>query len=68
MTVPKHIIWDWNGTVIDDTWLCPRLANSSWRAMLCQPWASMTGEGQSLFPVTGLYKKLGFDLINPKVR
>ena len=23
----KHIIWDWNGTLWDDTWLCVEINN-----------------------------------------
>jgi len=23
----SHIVWDWNGTLIDDTWLCHEIAN-----------------------------------------
>jgi phosphoglycolate phosphatase len=23
----KHIIWDWNGTLIDDAWLCVDIMN-----------------------------------------
>ncbi len=23
----KHIIWDWNGTLLDDAWLCVEIMN-----------------------------------------
>jgi len=23
----RHIIWDWNGTLLDDTWLCVEVLN-----------------------------------------
>jgi len=23
----KHIIWDWNGTLFDDAWLCVEITN-----------------------------------------
>jgi len=57
----KHIIWDWNGTLWDDTWLCveinnhmlqrrglPEIDRSVYTAKLC-------------FPVTEYYCQLGFD-------
>ena len=25
----KHIIWDWNGTLLDDSWLCVESINKS---------------------------------------
>ena len=25
----KHIIWDWNGTLLDDCWLCVESINKS---------------------------------------
>jgi len=59
--MPQHIIWDWNGTLWDDTWLCveinihmlkrrglPPIDINLYRAKLC-------------FPVTGYYRQLGFD-------
>ncbi|MDH5646585.1 MAG: hypothetical protein OEZ01_11285, partial [Candidatus Heimdallarchaeota archaeon] len=24
----EHIIWDWNGTLLDDAWLCVEIMNS----------------------------------------
>ena len=57
----KHIIWDWNGTLWDDTWLCveinnrmlerrglPQIDVSIYRAKLC-------------FPVDQYYCQIGFD-------
>lgn len=23
----EHVIWDWNGTLLDDTWLCHEISN-----------------------------------------
>ena len=23
----KHIVWDWNGTLLDDAWLCVEVLN-----------------------------------------
>lgn len=57
----KHIIWDWNGTLWNDTWLCTEINNhmlqrrnlpviniSEYQAKLC-------------FPVDQYYCQLGFD-------
>ena len=57
----KHIVWDWNGTLLDDLWLCvnainyvlqsrdmPLVTTKSYRSIFC-------------FPVIEYYKKLGFD-------
>ncbi len=57
----KQIIWDWNGTLWDDAWLCVEVNNhmlerrglpaidiDTYRAKLC-------------FPVTGYYCQIGFD-------
>ena len=56
----KHIIWDWNGTLLDDRWLCveainqsldkrnmPTLSESQYKEIFC-------------FPVIDYYKKVGF--------
>ena len=24
---PHHVIWDWNGTLVDDAWLCVEIVN-----------------------------------------
>src|SRR5258708_2287908 len=24
----RHVIWDWNGTLLDDTWLCVEVLNT----------------------------------------
>lgn len=57
----KHIIWDWNGTLLDDAWLCVEVLNRI-----------LTGRGMTTttlseyqehfdFPVANYYVKLGFD-------
>ena len=62
----KHIIWDWNGTLLDDVWLCiesinivlssrgmPKVNANDYRNLFC-------------FPVIDYYKQLGFDFKNEK--
>ena len=46
----KHIVWDWNGTLLDDRWLCieainivlrsrgmPLVSNKNYRDVFCFP-------------------------------
>ena len=28
----RHVIWDWNGTLLDDAWLCVEIINEMLRA------------------------------------
>ena len=57
----KHIIWDWNGTLWDDSWLCFEITNQ----MLSK--RSMAAMSQELyqrimrFPIKDYYIDLGFD-------
>ncbi len=57
----KHIIWDWNGTLLDDCWLCVESINKS----LLKRSLPLIDEEKYLdifcFPVEDYYKKLGFD-------
>jgi phosphoglycolate phosphatase len=57
----KHIIWDWNGTLLDDAWLCVRILNQ----MLSRRGMKITTLPQYQmdfdFPVISYYIKLGFD-------
>lgn len=57
----RHVIWDWNGTMLDDAWLCVELLNGM-----------LTARGLSLitaeeyrhhfgFPIRTFYEQLGFD-------
>jgi len=57
----SHIIWDWNGTLLDDAWLCVDVMNG----MLKERGLPLktVDEYQELFdfPVKAYYLKLGFD-------
>lgn len=58
----KHIIWDWNGTLFDDAWLCVDIING----MLGRrnlPQLSLE-DYQTIFdfPVIDYYRRVGFDL------
>ena len=57
----RHVIWDWNGTLFDDAWLCVDIMNGMLRErnlpeMSLQKYAEIFD-----FPVRDYYAKLGFD-------
>lgn len=57
----RHIIWDWNGTLFDDAWLCVDIMNG----MLSQRGLrALTPEYYETifdFPVSEYYRRAGFD-------
>ena len=57
----KHIVWDWNGTLLDDAWLCVEVLNQ----MLSQRGrAAITTEfyrQHFKFPVIDFYNRLDFE-------
>ena len=57
----KHLIWDWNGTLLNDTWLCVEITNN----MLTRRNKPQITYGQYSqlfdFPVKDYYIRLGFD-------
>ena len=57
----KHIIWDWNGTLVDDAWLCVEIMN---KILEKRGMNSITIDDYReyfTFPVRDYYIKLGFD-------
>ncbi|MEI8006066.1 MAG: HAD hydrolase-like protein [Bacteroidota bacterium] len=61
LTEYKHIIWDWNGTLLDDAWLCVEVMNG----MLKNRGLSMVNldfyRSVFTFPVRDYYRQLGYD-------
>jgi len=61
LTAIKHIIWDWNGTLLNDLDLCLSIINS----MLDKRGMDLISEEQYLevftFPVQNYYLEIGFD-------
>ena len=58
----KHIIWDWNGTLLDDGWLFVDVMNTilkrrKMNTITLEKYREIFG-----FPVKNYYIKLGFDL------
>ena len=59
----KHIIWDWNGTLIDDAWLCVEIMNSLLKKRKLNSITINDYREHFTFPVRDYYIKLGFDLM-----
>jgi phosphoglycolate phosphatase len=61
MKTIKHIIWDWNGTILDDAWVCVDIINAMHkkrnRPLITEKFYSDTFD----FPVKDYYLKTGFD-------
>lgn len=55
----RHIVWDWNGTLLDDTWLCCEALNS----MLAKRQLPLVDPADYTrlfeFPVQRVYRKVG---------
>ncbi|MCS6772181.1 MAG: HAD family hydrolase [Kiritimatiellae bacterium] len=64
MTTPpqiQHVVWDWNGTLLDDTALCIEIMNG----LLAERGLPLLDEARYRrlfdFPVIEYYRRLGFD-------
>jgi phosphoglycolate phosphatase len=57
----QHIIWDWNGTLFDDAWLCIEIMNALLRQRNLPPMTPELYETIFDFPVKDYYRKAGFD-------
>ncbi len=57
----RHIIWDWNGTLWDDTWLCVEINNHMLQRRGLPPITVKTYRDKLCFPVDRYYCQLGFD-------
>jgi len=62
----KHIIWDWNGTLLDDAWLSVEVINSILKKY-DKPLLTLDSYRRIFdFPVKDYYQRIGFDFsINP---
>ena len=57
----EHIIWDWNGTLLDDKWLCVESINRMLQQRNLPP-ITVEAYGRIFdFPVRDYYAKVGFD-------
>ena len=57
----KHIIWDWNGTLLDDRWLCVAAINQTLSDRNMDLIDETRYKEIFCFPVIEYYVKLGFD-------
>ena len=57
----KHIIWDWNGTLVDDAWLCVEIMNNILEKRNLNLITIDDYREHFTFPVRDYYVKLGFD-------
>jgi phosphoglycolate phosphatase len=56
-----HIIWDWNGTLLDDNWLCVEVMNTLLSPRKLPLLTIERYRDIFNFPVKEYYEKLGFD-------
>ena len=60
-TQVRYVIWDWNGTLLDDAWLCREIMNGQLRKRGLPTLSAERYEAIFDFPVEGYYRKVGFD-------
>ena len=56
----RHLIWDWNGTLLNDAWLCREIMNGQLRKRGLPEIGAERYEAVFDFPVEGYYRKVGF--------
>ncbi|MFC1676859.1 HAD family hydrolase [Planctomycetota bacterium] len=57
----QHIIWDWNGTLLDDAWLCVEILNDITRKYNKPSITFEQYRSEFDFPVKDYYRRIGFD-------
>lgn len=57
----RHVIWDWNGTLLDDAWLCVEILNDLLRDAHLPSLTVDEYRADFSFPVFGFYERRGFD-------
>lgn len=57
----RHVVWDWNGTLLDDTWLCIEIANQMLAARDLPTMSVARYQEVFDFPVIHYYERMGFD-------
>ena len=56
----RHVIWDWNGTLLDDAWLCREIMNGQLRQRGLPTMSEERYEAVFDFPVESYYRRVGF--------
>ncbi len=62
----KHIIWDWNGTIVNDSWLSVEVLNGLLKDFNLPQVTTQDYRENFSFPVINYYKKLGFNVSKKK--
>lgn len=57
----EYIVWDWNGTLLDDAWMCCRILNEMRASRGMSPVTVQQYRESFDFPVIEYYRKIGFD-------
>jgi phosphoglycolate phosphatase len=57
----KHLIWDWNGTLFDDAWLCREIMNGMLGQRGLPPLSAERYAHIFDFPVKDYYQRAGWD-------
>jgi phosphoglycolate phosphatase len=57
----QYIVWDWNGTLLDDAWVCCRILNEMRVGRGMTPVTVAEYKKSFAFPVIEYYRKIGFD-------
>lgn len=60
LTAYRHAVWDWNGTLLDDTWLCCEALNQILAEEKRTPLDPHRYRQIFEFPAIKVYEKLGF--------
>lgn len=61
LTKYQHIIWDWNGTILDDLDMCVKIINELLEAHNMTTITTATYKDVFTIPVENYYKAIGFD-------
>jgi len=61
MSAIEHVFWDWNGTLLDDAWLCRDVMNTMLRARAMPEMSAERYMEIFDFPVQRYYERIGFD-------
>ena len=57
---PRHLIWDWNGTLLDDAWLCRHAINVLLERRRLPALSEERYQEIFAFPLEGYYQAAGF--------
>lgn len=61
MSLYKHLVWDWNGTLLDDAWTCVTVLNEILASHSIPPTSYEYYLRNFDFPIMSFYEGLGFD-------